>query len=190
MKIPRINFRINFSWLIYGVLASAIVHIVATLVPVYFSANKAYGRLTEGVPANAFIVLPSARPGVQVVPYQVPGARMAICRFDASSGPVAVSAELPTAGWTLSMYSADGSSFYEAPGRSEGTTLISLLLVPPGGHFLGVSGSADLANHSEVATPESSGLVVIRAPLGGFAYAQDTERAIRVAKCTARPFSE
>lgn len=192
MKIPfKFKFRPNWTMVAYAALASGVVHILATLLPAYVSGNTAFARLSDGLPINEFVVLPPARPGTQVIPYQLPDARYAICRFDARGGPVSLTATLPAEGWTLSIYTSDGTSFYDAPGRADGSTKLNLMLVPPGGYFLGVPEDTQAAasEHSEIASPATSGLVVIRAPLGGAAYAHETERVAKMARCAAKPFA-
>ena len=175
----------------YGAAIIAVIHIVATFIPAYFSSNVAYGRLSDGLPANSFVVLPAARPGVQVIPYQLPDTRYAICKFDVRKGVVSVEAVLPGLGWTLSIYDGDGSSFYDAPGRGDGEVAIKLLLVPKQGYFFDASapGSAALAGLSEVRTPNERGIVVIRAPLGGLVYAVAANQALSKAMCKLHPYS-
>jgi uncharacterized membrane protein len=182
--------RLDWRWMCFALCGTAVVHIIATLIPAYYSTNSAYYRLSEGLPANTFLVLPAARPGAQVIPFQQPDTRYAVCRYDTASGPVVLDAVLPAAGWTLSIHSADGSSLYEAPGRAEGATTVSLLLKPPGGYFLGLSvGDQDTPDdHSKVELPHTTGLIVIRGPLGGMAYAHHTEKIISSAVCALRPF--
>lgn len=189
MKVPALpRVRPNWSLITYGLLASGVVHIIATLIPAYVGATSAYVRLSDGLPVNEFVVLPPARPGTQVIPYQLPDTRYAICRFDARRGPVLLGAALPAEGWTLSLYTSDGTSFYEAPGRADGRTRINLMLIPPDGYFVGVNEDTHAAsgNHSQVSLPKSTGIAVIRAPLGGVAYAHETERLIRTALCSPK----
>lgn len=185
--------RIRIRWQILGywLLCTGIVHIVATFVPAYFSTNGAYARLSEGLPHNSFVVLPAARPGAQVIPYQIPETLYAICKFDTRRGPVGLNVILAGAGWTLSIYTRDGVSVYDAPGRSQLATPVNLLLVPPGGYFLGVSDAVSDTGtgFTQVQLPDPQGIVVLRAPLGGIAYAHDTERIIRQSKCASKPFS-
>ncbi len=176
---------------VLALLCILIVHIVATLIPAYLSTNTAFMRLSAGLPVNQFVVLPPARPSVQVLPYQQPNTRYAICKFDARQGSIALKAELPATGWTLSVYTKDGTSFYDAPGRADGTTKVDVLLRPPGGLFMGIRPIARVQTNknNEIVLPANQGIIVIRAPLGGIAYAQQTERAISGASCQLRPFS-
>src|SRR5262245_45026463 len=144
-----------------ALVAAAVVHICTIFALPFFYRSDAYSRLARTLPSNAFVILPQARPRAQVLPYQMPEARYAICRFDLSEGPVAVRAALAEPGWTLSAYTPEGESFYALPASEQRRVNLSLLMLPPGDRFLGPLTEArsydpDL---SAVVAPSRQGLI-------------------------------
>ena len=86
----KLAIRILQSWpVVLGALVAAgIVHICTIFALPYFYRSDAYTRLSRTLPSNIFVILPQAKPRAQVLPYQMPDARYAICRYDVSDGPV------------------------------------------------------------------------------------------------------
>ena len=178
-------------WHIFAsaLVLAAIVHICTTLIVPQFYRSDAYARLARNLPVDQFVILPQAQPKAQVLPFQTPDMRYAICSFDVSRGPVAIQAVLPEPGWTLALYAPNGDGFYAFPGTERRTTL-NLVVLPPGDLFLGPMTEA--RNHdpdlSHVTAPSVRGLAVIRAPLKGRTFADQTERELAQAACRQRQF--
>ena len=128
--------------LLAALLLAGVVHIATVLALPSFYRSDAYARLARSLPANSFVTLPVAQPKAQVLPFQTPDTRYAVCRFDATAGPVAVRATLPEAGWSLSLYTANGEGFYTFPAADQRPVTLSLVVVPPGEKFLGSSSDA------------------------------------------------
>jgi uncharacterized membrane protein len=167
-----------------ALVMAAIVHICVTLlVPTLYPSN-AYARLARNLPLETFVILPQAQPKAQVLPYQIPDMRYAICNFDLGKGPLSIQVVLPEAGWNLALYTSAGESFYAFPG-SDRRTKLGLIVLPPGDHFLGPMSEA--RNHdpdvSQVTSPSMKGLAVIRAPLKGRTFTTQTEREMSQAAC-------
>jgi len=168
-----------------ALVAAGIVHICTVFALPSFYHSDAYSRLARTLPSNAFVILPQARPRAQVLPYQLPATRYAICRFDITDSPVAVRATLAEPGWTLSAYTSQGESFYVLPASEQRRVNLSLLILPPGDRFLGPITEArnydpDL---STVISPSREGLIVIQAPLKGRTYAAEIEQALAQIVC-------
>jgi uncharacterized membrane protein len=146
--------------------------------------------LSRTLPPHTFVRLPEAKPRAQVLPFQLPDTRYAICRYDVGDGPVTVTAVLSEPGWSLTAYSASGDGFYAFPASEQRKLNITLLLTPPGERFLGPLGAA--ANHdperSNVASPSRRGLVVLRAPLKGRTPSPESERDLAAATCRKSKF--
>ena len=167
-----------------ALVLAAIVHICTTfLVPQLYRAD-AYSRLARSLPGNAFVILPQAQPKEQVLPFQLPDARYAVCRFDLTPGPLSIQAVLPEPGWSLSLYSPAGEGFYAYPANERRSTL-NLILLPAGDRFLGHVNDArhQDAEQSQISSPATRGLAVIRAPLKGRTFVAQTERDLAQAKC-------
>lgn len=168
-----------------ALVAAGIVHICTIFALPSFYRTDAYSRLTRTLPANAFVILPQAKPRTQVLPFQLPDARYAICHFDVGDGPVTVKAVLSEPGWTLSAYTQTGESFYALPASEQRRVSLSLLMLPPGDRFLGPM--SDARNYdpdvSLVTAPSRRGLLVIQAPLKGRTYMAETEQALSQAAC-------
>ena len=172
-----------------ALVLAAIVHICTTLVMPNFYRTDAYARLARNLPVDQFVILPQAQPKAQVLPFQTPDMRYAICSFDVGRGPIAIHAVLPEPGWTVALYTPTGESFYAFPGSDRRTTL-NLVVLPPGDLFLG--SMTEAKNHdpdlSHVTSPSRRGLAVIRAPLKGRTFVDQTERELAQAACRQQKF--
>lgn len=173
-----------------ALIAAGIVHICTVLAMPQLYRNDAVTRLSRTLPANQIVILPSAKAGAQVLPYQQPDSRTAICRFDLRDGPLAVRAVLPEPGWTLSAYAPGGQSFYSMPANEHRRLAINLLVVPVGERFIGTMNEARLLDQdtSQVIAPGRTGLIVIHAPLKGRTYASELEQALGQASCRGLTF--
>jgi uncharacterized membrane protein len=156
-----------------ALVAGAIVHIVATLNGANFAQSRAFTALASDLPVNQVVFQPAITPETQPLPYFAPGSLYAYCRFDASTARIRVNAVLPEAGWSLSLYTPKGENFYYVAGTDVRETDVKLVLVPPGNIFV----DAAPANTPDagpvvprVQLPDAEGLMILRAPIKGFAY--------------------
>jgi uncharacterized membrane protein len=184
--------KANWQLIIAAPIAAGILHICATLAAPYLTAASAFTRLAPALPVNKMQVLHDITPGTEPLPFLSPHARYAMCRFDASNGPVSVAATLPPdPGWMLAVITPQGDNIYAAasvPGRE---TPITLVLVPSENHFLGVTPEArGIARDVQppVAIAATHGIVVVRGPDKGLAYRGEVERNLLQAACSGRPF--
>jgi uncharacterized membrane protein len=174
-----------------AVVAAAILHILATLAAPQLSGVSPFARLTPIAPLHKFEVLGTVTPQAQPLPFLAPDMRYAVCRFDTSKGPVAVSANLPGRGWMLSLYTTQGDNFFTAVGQDAQATDLNILLTPTADRFLGLTPEArgkasEVTNALTLTT--GRGMAVLRAPDRGIAYRAQTEATMKRATCTARPF--
>jgi uncharacterized membrane protein len=192
MKIAEVLSRANWQLILAAPVAAGILHICATLASPYLTAASAYSRLAPGLPVNRMQVLSVAAPGAEPVPFMSPDARYAMCRFDASGGPVSVAATLPPdLGWTLTVMTPQGDNIYAAASVPSRPTPITLALVPSEDAFLGVTPEArGIARDVQPPTAVSAtrGIVIVRGPDKGFAYQRQVEAVLQDAHCTARSF--
>lgn len=183
--------RINWPYLLAIPLATAVVHLVMTFAILPNTSQSAYGRLKKTLPVNEMKLLDPVTPGHQPVPFLSADARLSICRFDTSKGPVSVSAVLPDLGWTLGIYKPDGTSAYFAAAAEGRTTDIELTIQPADDRFLGFSehakGGAAIAD-PQLVVPAAKGLIVVRAPDRGLPYRGQAETYLAKAKCSPQSY--
>ena len=169
-----------------AVLAGGIIHIATTFAITSLGTGSAYRQLRPVLPPNQIVVLPELQAGQQILPYLAPDMLYALCRFDLSGGPVAIKAVLPEAGWSLALYNRQGDNFYAAPGTSQRPVPVAFLLEPASDRLVNLQPGVRKADveSSQVTSPDSEGLVVIRAPLKGIAYQAATLADLKRATCT------
>ncbi len=190
MKTPgtdRRRPRVKPRTLALAVIAGAIVHICATLTWPYLTTGGAFERLSKLLPVDQMRVLPPTAAKTQVMAFQAPDLRYAVCRFNASEAAIVVRASLPESGWTFSVHGTQGQSIYVVSGQDQRATEIALLLLPPGERFVGPLPEARLTSGlAQVPLPTAEGLIVIRAPSKGAAYHAVLEAELAKASCTPR----
>ncbi len=182
----------NWKLIIAAPIAAGILHICATLAAPYLTAASAYSRLAPALPINKFQVLQAVTPGAEPLPFLSPHARYGMCRFDATNGPVNVTATLPPdPGWMLAVISPQGDNVYAAASTLGRETPITLVLVPSEDHFLGVTPEARGIARDEqppVAIAATRGIVVIRGPDKGISYRPEIEASLKKASCSGHSF--
>ncbi len=179
------------NWHLIGaaLISVGILHICATLAVPSLGRTSAYQRLAVLLPANTMQVLPPISPSTQPLPFLTPDFRYAMCRIDASGGPVAVKVNLPDRGWTVSLYSADGDSLYAASGQLGRATEIALQVVSSDERFAGLTPEARGKSHADdtsVTIGTREGIVIVRAPERGLAHVARLESEIKRANCGPR----
>jgi uncharacterized membrane protein len=165
-----------------AVLLGGIVHICAIFAVSLSATGQAYRLLAERLPVNSMVVLPLQAPGRQILPFLPPDMLYAICRYDLTRGPVAVTAAVPDVGWALSLHTPEGSNIYVLPGQRRRTTDVSFLVVPTGPDAQPIP-RREAGAESQIASPSNEGLAILRAPLRGLAWAAETEAVLQRATC-------
>jgi uncharacterized membrane protein len=187
MRLPKSIREIGWRTVIGALLLGGIIHIAATLAVTALSPGNAFQRLRETLPANRMVILPPVVPGKEPLPFMLPDALYAMCRYDVSVDLLAVTAALAHAGWTLSLHTPQGDNFYVMPAQQLRRADVSLVVVP------GVDRLSDYAPAprrtstpgTQIASPSAEGLVVVRAPLKGLAWRAETEAVLRRASCAS-----
>lgn len=181
---------IKWRLIVASLIAVGILHIIATFATPTLTGVSAFQRLKVKLPANTMTVLPPLTPDTQPLPFLSADVRYAMCRYDTNKAPVAVSAVLPDAGWSLALYSPQGDNFYVATGTQGLQTDLSILLVTSDERFMGLTPEAKGLPPSTQAVqpiPARQGLAVVRAPDTGFANRGEVEATLRKASCRAQP---
>jgi uncharacterized membrane protein len=184
LKAPRWLDALGWRTLAGALLTAGIVHILATLAVPLLGSGSAFAKLRADLPVNRMVVWTPSAPGKEALPFLMPDALFAVCRFDLSRDSLNVTATLVHAGWVLSLHTAMGENFYAMPAQPLNHAEVSLTVVPGGdkSEFVPQPRRPGLADAS-VASPTSAGLVIVRAPLKGVAWRQETEAILRRASC-------
>lgn len=171
---------------VLGFLAGGIIHICYTLAIPYASDASAYKHLAPKLPINQITLADPVAGGEQLLPFVTPGVRYALCHYNIHRGPVKITARLLDPSWTLALYTPFGDNFYVASGLETKRLDIAFELVPPGERFLGLFSTARTVatDRNKIPVPSTSGLLVIRAPIGGAAFAREVDEALKLASCT------
>lgn len=188
-RAPRWTRQISWRTLAVALLLGGIVHILATLAIPMVGAGNAFRRLADKLPINRMVVLPAPVPGTQPLPYLSADALYAACRYDISGAPVTINAVLPDPGWTLSLHSPQGDNFYVMPSQ-QSRSEITFMIVPAADHtfdFRTPPARQATGEETQVESPKSEGLILVRAPLRGLAWRAETEAKLRRAGCTPAP---
>ena len=168
-----------------ALLTGGIVHIVTTFAISALGTGSAYRQLRPVLPANQLVVFPAQAPGAQLLPYLAPDMLYAFCRFDLTSGAIEVSAVLAETGWSLALYTRQGDNFYATPGQNSRPTPVAFILSPASDRLVALTPGARKSDVevSHVTSPDTEGLVVIRAPLKGVAFEATAQAALKQAAC-------
>jgi uncharacterized membrane protein len=181
---PRWVRDVGWRTLAAAVLAGGIVHICATFAAPLLGSGNAFQKLSDTLPLNTMVVLPPSAPGRQIVPFTPPDALYAMCRYELTGGAVSVTAVVADTGWVLSLHTPQGDNFYVMPRPLLRRDEVSFLVVPAGHSEQGRTTKVVSPTDTQVASPTSEGLIVLRAPLKGIAWQAETEAALRRSSCT------
>lgn len=180
---PRWTREIGWRTLAAALLVGGIVHISATLALPVIGPNGAFERVRDVLPANRMVLLPAPVPGKQLLPFMMPDALYAMCRFDVRQGPLNVTAALTEPGWSLSLHTPQGDNFYVMPAQQSRRSEVSLVLVSGADRAGDTAATRRGIVDGQIAAPTNEGLVVVRAPLKGLAWRAEAEAALRRANC-------
>ncbi len=176
----------RFDWrlLLIFFLVAGIVHLVATFLAVNDARGSAYTLLSRVFPKNKMTIADAVAPLHEPLPFLAPDARYAFCPFETIDGTMRVRVLLPDLGWTIGVYSPDGTNLYFAAASADRETTIDLSIVPSDDRFLGLPNTGSEANIDPQQTiAAAKGLVVVRAPDKGEPYRADELAALAKASC-------
>lgn len=170
------------------VVLAGIVHICVTFALPTLTGSRTFRQFLTALPENRLEVLAPIAPANQPLRFMSPEARYAVCRYDTSAGPVAVTVSLPDTGWVMALYSPEGDNIYHVTGSSSRRIALSLLLVPPSEQTIGTAAEAQTATPAAgpVTVATRRGLLLLKAPERGIAYRHETEAELRKSRCGSR----
>jgi uncharacterized membrane protein len=185
-ELPKWLSEVGWRTLIGAVLLGGVLHILAILAVPFVTSSTAFAKLREALPINRMVIMAPPTPGKQAIPFLTPDALYAMCRFDLSVDSLAVTAAMADAGWTLSMHTPQGDNFYVMPAQQLRRGDVSLLVVPAAERLseFATTPRRTSASESQIPSPSSEGLVILRAPLKGLAWRAEAETMLRRASCT------
>jgi uncharacterized membrane protein len=184
-RLPKWLRAVGWRTLAGAALAGGIVHILATLAVPQLATSTAFAKLRQDLPANRMVVLGPSSPGKEALPFLMPDALYAVCRYDLSRDSLRVTAVLLHMGWALSLHTAHGDNFYAMPAHPLHRDEVMLTITPASDKLEFVPQARRISGaDSGVAAASPEGLVMIRAPLKGLAWRAETEAALRRASCS------
>jgi uncharacterized membrane protein len=170
-------------------LALAIlVHGVSLVALPHMATRNAYSRLEARAPTNQLSVLPDPAPGGDAVPFLDPAFVVAVCRYDLSAGPVAITFEHGPTYATASFYTPHLIAFATLNDRAGSRGSVSLDLVEQGRRRR-PGADADNATPARpvIESPTRQGLVVIRLLAAEPSMRPDLRKRLERATCAAPP---
>ena len=117
----------NLYWVIAAATLAVIVHISMVLFAPGFLFDRNLDRLASDVPDNKFFILPREAQK-KIFPEYPAGTVFGLCRFNLSSGPITLDANLPDGIWNLTVYSRFGKTLYTVTDKQSGLNKFSLQL--------------------------------------------------------------
>jgi uncharacterized membrane protein len=166
-----------------ALLLGGILHICFTFWASIFTGGHAYRQLVEQLPVNRMTVLPQQAPSKQILPELPPDMLYAVCRFDLHQGAVAVRATVLGPGWALSVHTPHGTNIYVLTGQPTRSTDVSFLLISNAPDAVHSMPRRESAAETPIVSPTLEGVVVLRAPVRGLAWAAETEAMLQRASC-------
>lgn len=180
----------NLDWriMLAGISAVVVLHILTTLVSPSLIPRDGLHYLGQNLGVNRMVVLPPVAPGAQRIPFMSADGRYAVCNFDSSNGRVSIKVNLSGAGWYLAVYSSAGDNVLTIVAQPGKVTSVSLALIAHDDRLPGDSGPTQAAQRniveqSTLSVPVRRGLVIIKAPDDGLAYASQHLNVLNNAIC-------
>jgi uncharacterized membrane protein len=175
--------RLLFT-IIAGVLLGGIVHLVAVLALPRIATQDAYSRLTPMTKLNAVTQLAAAEPGNAPMPFMDPAFALAICRYDLSGGPIKLTVPVSQAYTSVSFYTRTDVAYYAINDRAAGRRVIELDLMTAAQRAeLPENEDITAADRLIVASPTTTGLIVIRALAPETGWIPAARNALAAAQC-------
>jgi uncharacterized membrane protein len=147
-----------------GLLLGGIIHVVIVfLVPTY-AGNDAWSEMGRFGQDRQFHTLPLPEAGTERVPGMDPRMLQAVCRFNLTTGPLRVHADLPDEFWSVAVFDRRGRNVYSLNDRAaEGPKLDLAILTSVQMAQIHQNPPPALENAIVVELPIDAGFVLLRA---------------------------
>lgn len=184
-------------WTIVGLLLGAVLHISYVLAAPHITAKTAWRQLSPQLPLNEMKVLPPIRPNAQPLPFMTPDVRYAMCRFDLAAGHLQVRTRLVDPTWLVMLFTAQGENFSTFASADVQKPELEMTVQPTTEQSLLQSVQTFLTRTNKelrgprepglvITSPSREGILVVRAPTMGVAFAKEVEQALSAASCAVQ----
>ncbi len=190
-----LNWGINSAlfWAIMAIFFGGIIHITVIMSLPYLSDHDAWHRLNSknqlNLPTNRLVAFTSSSSNPMPLPYMTTDIRYAVCLYDLSQGDLLIQADLLDDYWSIAIYTRYGQNYYMINGSDIRRSQVELLLTAKTkskGVFLGTAPSKNEETGDDlikVNALDKQGIIMIRAPLLGDAFAERAEQSLKNASC-------
>ena len=176
--------RAFWPWLLASIFCAGVIHVLTVFGVPYLATRDAWSRLSALSDENQLYLLPIAAADTPL-PFMAPDIAYAFCRFDLTTKNVSLQTELGDGSWSIAVSGRHGENFYFISGAEAKRRELRLLLVPRARLSEEVSTERSEEGDEQiiVISPNLTGIVVIRAPVRGASFAEDTIRLLQSAQC-------
>ena len=174
-------------WVMGGIVAGGIIHILCVLGIPRLAEHDAWSRLSSAIKPNTLVIADGK--GAPVLPFTPPDVVTAYCLFDLTGQSVIVRSPLPEGPWSLSVSSRSGENFYVVTGADAKKSEARLLLIRRDrlSEESATEKTAEGDDQNIVVSPSETGIVMIRAPLRGESFRAQTMNELQKARCEVQP---
>jgi uncharacterized membrane protein len=171
-------------WLLGAVLLGGIVHLATVLLLPRMASQDAYARVAAIAPVNSVIPVPPPTPEQAVMPFMDPAFAVSVCRYDLSRGPLKFSVPISQAYTSVSFYTRTDVAYYAINDRAAGRRVIELDLMTAAQRAeLPENEDITAADRLIVASPTTTGLIMIRALAPETGWIPAARNALAAAQC-------
>ena len=173
-------------WLLGALLLAGVVHLATVLLLPRMATQDAYARVSAIAPVNTVIAIPPPTPERALMPFMDPAFQVSVCRYDLTQGPLKFSVPITQAYTSVSFYTRSDVAYYAINDRAAGRKVIELDLMTAAQRAeLPENEEITAADRLIVASPTTTGLIVIRALAPEPGWIPAVRNALTAAQCRA-----
>jgi uncharacterized membrane protein len=174
-------------WLLGALLLAGVVHLATVLLLPRMATQDAYARVSAIAPVNTVIAIPTPTPERALMPFMDPAFQVSVCRYDLTQGPLKFSVPITQAYTSVSFYTRSDVAYYAINDRAAGRKVIELDLMTAAQRAeLPENEEITAADRLIVASPTTTGLIVIRALAPEPGWIPAVRNALAAAQCRAQ----
>ena len=174
-------------WLLGALLLAGVVHLATVLLLPRMATQDAYARVSAIAPVNTVIAIPTPTPERALMPFMDPAFQVSVCRYVLTQGPLKFSVPITQAYTSVSFYTRSDVAYYAINDRAAGRKVIELDLMTAAQRAeLPENEEITAADRLIVASPTTTGLIVIRALAPEPGWIPAVRNALAAAQCRAQ----
>jgi uncharacterized membrane protein len=177
----------KLPWIIGGLVAAGIIHILCVFSIPLLAERDAWGRLSSVMTPNVLVAGNDGKNG-PLLPFSPPDVVSAYCLFDLSANNVIVKSPLPEGAWSLTLSARSGENFYVVTGADAKKPEVRLLILRQ--DRLPEEASTEKTEEGDdqniIVSPSETGIVAIRAPLRGESFRAAVMDELKKARCAVQ----